>query len=587
MNRFLLLCALAAAALAPAALATNTGSEPFYISSDGNDVALENLVFDSGTSISGTGTFDFSAGTLIMSANTNIPALTISGTAGAGFLDLTSQSAVPAYLSGSIRLYSDASNKLAWIGATGFTRSFDGSITANRVYTLPDVSGTLITSGNLSSITTVGTLTSGVWNGTAIANAYLANSSVSIAGNSVALGASLSLDTLTGVSTNGFLERTGANALTSLGSTGAGSVVLSTSPTLLTSLLVTQTGSGPSSAQLSASVNAPAVSYTSNTTGGFHYAQVNSNGTLVLQIFDSGLAAISASSTGGLAVGGGLNVSGTTAATSTSSGAIVDVGGLGVAGAVYAGSLNTTTIGSISSAVLTITGGTSNSTITLNGTSTSPENSYAAPSSATTSQVGHAFTFASTSSGGGTAVGARIVDTVNQSGSSGFVDLFINRTQTATGSAAEALAQFSVGSTAWYTFNIGNAATTGDFNGSSGTAVAADFEPNFSGETSSAGWTALKVNATDGSGSGTKTLIQGLLGGSSVFSVLSNGNLSATGTVGSGGAVLAATAPTHGAGTWGLGTIRTGSGLAVSTSNGLELSVGGVVYDVALLTSTP
>ena len=41
-----------------------------------------------------------------------------------------------------------------------------------------------------TSITTLGTIATGVWNGTAIANANLANSSVSYGGVSVALGAS-------------------------------------------------------------------------------------------------------------------------------------------------------------------------------------------------------------------------------------------------------------------------------------------------------------------------------------------------------------------------------------------------------------
>lgn len=47
-----------------------------------------------------------------------------------------------------------------------------------------------------TSITTLGTITSGTWNGTKIANAYLANSKVTIAGNDVALGGSLSAATL-------------------------------------------------------------------------------------------------------------------------------------------------------------------------------------------------------------------------------------------------------------------------------------------------------------------------------------------------------------------------------------------------------
>jgi hypothetical protein len=44
--------------------------------------------------------------------------------------------------------------------------------TEDRTITLPNVSGTVITTGNLTSITTTGTISSGVWNGTAIGAAY-------------------------------------------------------------------------------------------------------------------------------------------------------------------------------------------------------------------------------------------------------------------------------------------------------------------------------------------------------------------------------------------------------------------------------
>lgn len=44
--------------------------------------------------------------------------------------------------------------------------------TADRTITLPDVSGTVITTGNLTSITTTGTISAGTWNGTAIGAAY-------------------------------------------------------------------------------------------------------------------------------------------------------------------------------------------------------------------------------------------------------------------------------------------------------------------------------------------------------------------------------------------------------------------------------
>ena len=49
------------------------------------------------------------------------------------------------------------------LGGTGSWRSIltPTTLSGNRTLTLPDVSGTVITTGNLSSITAVGTLTSG------------------------------------------------------------------------------------------------------------------------------------------------------------------------------------------------------------------------------------------------------------------------------------------------------------------------------------------------------------------------------------------------------------------------------------------
>src|SRR5438067_12811456 len=44
--------------------------------------------------------------------------------------------------------------------------------TTSRTITLPDVTGTVITTGNLSSITTTGTISTGVWHGTIIGTLY-------------------------------------------------------------------------------------------------------------------------------------------------------------------------------------------------------------------------------------------------------------------------------------------------------------------------------------------------------------------------------------------------------------------------------
>lgn len=75
-------------------------------------------------------------------------------------------------------------------------------ITNNTSATAVTASTNLITANTLyyhkgnSNITTVGTITSGTWNGTKIANAYLANSAMTIAGTSVSLGGSITATTL-------------------------------------------------------------------------------------------------------------------------------------------------------------------------------------------------------------------------------------------------------------------------------------------------------------------------------------------------------------------------------------------------------
>src|SRR5690606_18037051 len=71
----------------------------------------------------------------------------------------------------------NTSSELRILGSAGsFFGSFDpGALTANRDYNFPNASGTVITTGNLTEITTVGTITAGTWNGTALADAYVAD----------------------------------------------------------------------------------------------------------------------------------------------------------------------------------------------------------------------------------------------------------------------------------------------------------------------------------------------------------------------------------------------------------------------------
>jgi hypothetical protein len=71
-------------------------------------------------------------------------------TNGTGLLGLPAQSATPSTPSSGFSLFANSSNALSWVGANGFTRTFDGtSNTANRIYTLPNSSGIIALSDNL------------------------------------------------------------------------------------------------------------------------------------------------------------------------------------------------------------------------------------------------------------------------------------------------------------------------------------------------------------------------------------------------------------------------------------------------------
>ena len=80
--------------------------------------------------------------------------------------------------------------------------SYDGSVTKSLTLTksmvgLGNVENTaLSTWAGTSKITTLGTVTSGTWNGSKIANGYLANSSITISGTSVPLGGNVTQSAL-------------------------------------------------------------------------------------------------------------------------------------------------------------------------------------------------------------------------------------------------------------------------------------------------------------------------------------------------------------------------------------------------------
>lgn len=70
--------------------------------------------------------------------------VTITGTGGAGYLQLANQASNPSTPTSSGRVFFDSSNRLSWKDTDGFVTTFDSTgISADRVYTLPNVAGTV------------------------------------------------------------------------------------------------------------------------------------------------------------------------------------------------------------------------------------------------------------------------------------------------------------------------------------------------------------------------------------------------------------------------------------------------------------
>ena len=91
-----------------------------------------------------------------------------------------------------------------------------GMLTADRTITFPNATGTVITTGNLTSITSTGTIASGTWNGTAIGTVYGGTGLTSYTlGDLIYSSASNTLSKLSGntTSTKKFLAQTGTGTV--------------------------------------------------------------------------------------------------------------------------------------------------------------------------------------------------------------------------------------------------------------------------------------------------------------------------------------------------------------------------------------
>lgn len=226
--------------------------------------------------------------------------LTITGEAGAGFAEFLAQSGAPSTPSGATRLYADASYRPSWIQPDGYTRTLSSTLTASRVYTLPDAAGTFILNTNPAgtTLTNVNSITS-----TAGANLVLATGTF---GTAVTIASA-----------------TGNVTLTPAAGVGQGVTVDSTDNTAANSYGFRFAGSSATSAY------AYLVKYTAASAGALSNAVTLFSG-------NNGNIRLDAGS-------GSVLVTSSTVSSSTITGALVVSGGVGIAGATYiAGGLNIT-----------------------------------------------------------------------------------------------------------------------------------------------------------------------------------------------------------------------------------------------------
>ena len=149
-------------------------------------------------------------GQVLTSNGTSVPSWQ-NPTSNIGITDDTS-SATTEYVTlarvttGSISTLYTSSSKLSYVSSTGTL----SATTFNGALATSNLTGTTLPSSIVSSsLTSVGTITSGVWNGTAITNSYLQNSTITINGTPISLGGSVTVAAVAGSNTQIQYNNTG------------------------------------------------------------------------------------------------------------------------------------------------------------------------------------------------------------------------------------------------------------------------------------------------------------------------------------------------------------------------------------------
>ena len=162
--------------------------------------------------------------TMNVNALVDAKALTMNGVSG-GSIDTPD--------SGYATLFIDASERFAVKKDNGFVAAFNTPVATDTVYNFPSGTGsyTIVdtTVSTLSSLSSIGTITTGTWQGTVIGSTY-GGTGVNNGSSTITLGGS--------IVTGGAFTTSGANALT-LTTTGATNVTLPTTGTLVNTAVTT------------------------------------------------------------------------------------------------------------------------------------------------------------------------------------------------------------------------------------------------------------------------------------------------------------------------------------------------------------
>jgi len=175
----------------------NESLDKWQFTNDGSTYA--NLV--AGTDITTVGTL----GSLSVTGN-----VTAGGFSGAHYGSGAGLTSIP---------NSALTNSSITVNGTSVSLGGTATVTANAA----TLTGTTLNSTIVnSSLTSVGTIATGVWNGSAIQNAYLANSSLTINGTAISLGGTATVTAAAGTLTGTTLKSTVVNSsLTSVGTLGS------------------------------------------------------------------------------------------------------------------------------------------------------------------------------------------------------------------------------------------------------------------------------------------------------------------------------------------------------------------------------